>query len=208
MRVIGIYRKCDLVTLLGTCFALAGIILVVNGYIIYPIFALICAAICDAFDGVVARRFRSLKEEEIYGVELDSLSDVISFGILPMLIVLKTSPANVFTYASCIFFSVCGVIRLAYFNMLTNTKRKEKKEFIGLPITSSAIIIPSIYLLSKMLSSNSKHFLIFPPSVALLITGILFILPFRLKKLTTREKLIFSLMGVIAIILTLIKMYI
>lgn len=204
MKVIGVYRKCDFVTMAGTCFAVTGILCANNLKTTYAVFCLIMAAICDAFDGVVARRFRSLKEQEIYGVELDSLSDAISFGVLPMMIVQNLTVHNIYTYAISVFFVLCGVIRLAYFNMLTTTKKSTGKEFIGLPITASAIIIPFVYFVSFIIKAKYNT-IIFP--ITLLITGILFISPFKLKKPTGREKALLSALGIIAIIITLIKIY-
>ncbi len=204
MKVIGVYRKCDFVTMLGTCFAITGIIFSFNHKPTFAVFCLIFAAICDAFDGVVARRFRSLKEQEIYGVELDSLSDAIAFGVLPMTIVLNLTELNAFTYAISVFFCICGVIRLAYFNMLTTTKRGIKNEFVGLPITASAIIVPLIYFVSYLIEFKYKA-IVFP--VTLLITGLMFILPFKLKKPTGREKLLLSVIGIIAVIIALTKIY-
>ena len=204
MKVIGVYRKCDFVTMLGTCFAITGLIFAYNLKTTFAVFCLIFAAICDAFDGVVARRFRSLKEQEVYGVELDSLSDAIAFGVLPMMIVLNLTELNIFTHIISVFFCLCGVIRLAYFNMLTTTKRGIKNEFVGLPITASAIIIPLVYFLSFLIKFKSKT-IVFP--VTLLITGLMFIIPFKLKKPTGREKLILSILGIIAVIVTLMKIY-
>lgn len=205
MKVIGVYRKCDYVTMLGTCFAVTGIIFAFNIKTTLAIFCLILAAICDAFDGVVARRFKSLKDYEVYGVELDSLSDAISFGVLPMMITLNLTVHNIYTYSICIFFVLCGVIRLAYFNMLSITKRSSGKEFIGLPITASAIIIPSVYFLSFLFDAKYKIYT-FP--ITLLITGMLYIFPFKLKKLTNREKVMLSFLGIVAIIICIIIRYI
>lgn len=204
-KIIGVYRKCDWVTMTGTSFAILGIISAFNYRTTYAIFCLILAAICDAFDGVVARRFRSLKDQEIYGIELDSLSDVISFGILPMTITLNIAHNNIITYIICVFFCVCGVIRLAYFNMLTTTKKKIKNEFIGIPITASAITIPLVYFIT-FLTTKKYNYIIFP--AVLLIMGILYITPIKLKKPTSREKAILSVLGVLAIIICLIKLYI
>lgn len=204
-KFIGVYRKCDWVTMTGTSFAILGIICAFNVRTTYAIFCLILAAICDAFDGVVARRFRSLKEQEIYGIELDSLSDAISFGVLPMMITLNIAHSNIPTYIICIFFCVCGVIRLAYFNMLTTTKKKVKNEFIGIPITASAIVIPLVYFITFLISKK-YNYIIFP--IVLLIMGILYITPIRLKKPTSREKAILSIFGILAIIICLLKLYI
>lgn len=202
LKPIGIYRKCDWVTMTGTSSAILGIILASEGKTMYAVFCLIFSAICDAFDGVVARRFKSLKDYEVYGVELDSLSDAIAFGVLPMMIVRNLSVHNIYTLLVSIFFCLTGVIRLAYFNMLSTTRRSDGKQFIGLPITCSAIIIPLVYFITFIIGKEYRE-IIFP--ITLLVTGILYISPFKLKKLSTREKVVLSIMGLLVIAITLIK---
>lgn len=204
LKPIGIYRKCDWVTMTGTSSAILGIILASEGKTMYAVFCLIFSAICDAFDGVVARRFKSLKDYEVYGVELDSLSDAIAFGVLPMMIVRNLSVHNIYTILVSIFFCLTGVIRLAYFNMLSTTRRSDGKQFIGLPITCSAIIIPLVYFITFIIGKEYRE-IIFP--ITLLVTGILYISPFRLKKLSTREKVVLSIMGLLVIAITLIKIW-
>ncbi len=204
LKPIGIYRKCDWVTMTGTASAIFGIILASEGKTMYAVFCLIFSAICDAFDGVVARRFKSLKDYEVYGVELDSLSDAIAFGVLPMMIVRNLSVHNIYTLLVSIFFCLTGVIRLAYFNMLSTTRRSDGKQFIGLPITCSAIIIPLVYFITFIIGKEYRE-IIFP--ITLLVTGILYISPFRLKKLSTREKVVLSIMGLLVIAITLIKIW-
>lgn len=204
LKPIGIYRKCDWVTMTGTSSAILGIILASEGKTMYAVFCLIFSAICDAFDGVVARRFKSLKDYEVYGVELDSLSDAIAFGVLPMMIVRNLSVHNIYTLLVSIFFCLTGVIRLAYFNMLSTTRRSDGKQFIGLPITCSAIIIPLVYFITFIIGKEYRE-IIFP--ITLLVTGILYISPFKLKKLSTREKVVLSIMGLLVIAITLIKIW-
>lgn len=202
MKVIGVYRKCDFVTMLGTTFALSGILLSIHHKTMLAIFCLIFAAICDAFDGVVARKGKNTKEQTTYGVELDSLSDAISFGVLPMLIVQNLSHPSIYLYVISIFFCLAGIIRLAYFNMLSITGKSNGKEFIGLPITASAIILPAVYFIVKLLRIKVGY-IVFP--ITLLITGMLFISPFKLKKLTNREKVLFSVLGVVAIAVCILR---
>ncbi len=204
LKPIGVYRKCDWVTMTGTASAITGIILTVNGKTMYAVFCLIFSAICDAFDGVVARRFKSLKDYEVYGIELDSLNDAIAFGILPMMITLNICPKSIWLYVICVFFSIAGIIRLAYFNMLTTTKKGSSKEFIGLPITASAIIVPLVYFITFLVGKEYRE-IVFP--ITLLITGILFISPFKLKKPSSREKAALAILGIISVIVVLLKMF-
>lgn len=204
IKPIGVYRKCDWVTMTGTASSILGIILASNGKTTYAVFCLIFSAICDAFDGVVARKFGSLKDYEVYGIELDSLNDAIAFGVLPMMITQNIATHNIYLYIISIFFCIAGIIRLAYFNMLSTLKKGNSKEFIGMPITCSAIIIPLAYFLTFIIGQKYRS-TIFP--IILLITGILFITPIKLKKLSTREKISLSLIGIITIIITIIKIW-
>lgn len=204
IKPIGVYRKCDWVTMTGTSSAIVGILLASNGKTMYAVFCLIFSAICDAFDGVVARKFRSLKDYEIYGIELDSLNDAIAFGVLPMMIVQNLVTKSIYLDIISVFFCIAGVIRLAYFNMLSALKKGTGKEFIGMPITCSAIIIPLVYFITFIIGKEYRDIIF---TLTLLITGILFITPIKLKKLSTREKVTLSLIGILAIIITLIKIW-
>lgn len=204
IKPIGVYRKCDWVTMTGTSSAIVGILLASNGKTMYAVFCLIFSAICDAFDGVVARKFRSLKDYEIYGIELDSLNDAIAFGVLPMMIVQNLVTKSIYLDIISVFFCIAGVIRLAYFNMLSALKKGTGKEFIGMPITCSAIIIPLVYFITFIIGKEYRDIIF---TLTLLITGILFITPIKLKKLSTREKVTLSLIGILAIVITLIKIW-
>ena len=89
--------------------------------------------------------------------------------------------------------------------MLTTTKKKVKNEFIGIPITASAIVIPLVYFVTFLISKK-YNYIIFP--AVLLIMGMLYITPIKLKKPTSREKAILSILGVLAIIICLLKLYV
>ena len=194
MKVIGIYRKCDFLTLLGGVFALTGIIFCVNSKTLFAVFCLLFSSFCDGFDGVLARKGKNTIEESTYGVELDSLCDVISFGVLPMMIVLSLVPFNFYTCVASVFFGLCGVIRLAYFNMLAITKKSDGKSFIGFPLIISAIIFPFAFFMLELFDLNIGY-IIYP--ILLVICGILFIIPVKIKKPDTKKKILFSIIGII-----------
>ena len=142
-KFIGFYRDCDLLTMSGTFMALLGCILSINGSKVIPIFCLIIAGICDAFDGKLARRRKSSKMQSVYGVQLDSLSDLISFGVFPLVYTINILPKNYyFGWFALIFYSLCGMIRLAYFNTLDICNTGEKGYFVGVPITFISILYP------------------------------------------------------------------
>jgi len=89
----------------------------------------------DAFDGRVARLTRTQSE---FGVELDSLADVITFGVAPAILVYKWALAGIGTpgIAICSIYAACGAIRLARFNVLAHAESGTQRYFVGLPIRS------------------------------------------------------------------------
>jgi CDP-diacylglycerol--serine O-phosphatidyltransferase len=94
------------------------------------------AALCDAVDGVAARFSRSDGE---FGCQLDSLADVVSFGVAPALIVYLGSLA-VLPFAgigACLAFVLCGAWRLARFQVETESRHR----FVGLPIPPAGVIV-------------------------------------------------------------------
>lgn len=200
---IGIYRLCDMVTLTGTLFTIAGLMFVFNKHNDLAVICLGMSAICDALDGKLARKRKNTEEENIYGAELDSLSDVMSFGLFPAIIMMSLIDYNLLTYAILVFYVIAGVIRLAYYNTLSISKKGDSRYFIGVPITTIAIIFPILYFV------NHYFPFAFFDELALglfMLVGILFISRIKIKKLSDTWKNILCLVGVICIIVLLIVM--
>jgi CDP-diacylglycerol--serine O-phosphatidyltransferase len=109
---------------------------------------IIAAALLDGIDGKVARFSQGTSR---FGIELDSLADVISFGVAPMVLVYTLKPFGDLTWVPCLLFLMCGAIRLARFNVITNRRVSElgegrgyeKEHFLGLPIPVAAIAVSS-----------------------------------------------------------------
>lgn len=198
---IGFYRSCDLLTMTGTCFAMLGIILSIFGNKFIPIMCLIISGICDAFDGKLARMGKSSKEQSVYGVQLDSLSDLISFGIFPLVYSICLLPDNCyFGWVASIFYAICGMIRLAYFNMLDICNKSDSEYFVGMPITSIAIFYPIVYIVLKLI--NFKYYDVIIPCF-LIFVGVTFISRIKIKKLNDSKKVILSMFGVCFVIILL-----
>ena len=108
-----------------------------------PIAYLVWAAcLFDFLDGFSARL---LKTHSPIGKELDSLADVVSFGVLPALVLVKLWPASLPEWTACFAFAVtaCSALRLAIFNV----DETQKESFRGLPTPANAILLTSIPLL-------------------------------------------------------------
>ena len=183
--MIGFYNYSVIVTYLGVISSMIGISLACNGIFDGAILCLALAGACDTFDGKIARAMKNRTHEmEIFGVQIDSLCDMVCFGVTPAVICYQMGLKSVAGICCEIFFVLCGVIRLAYFNMLEELKHSkpasadEKKYYHGLPITNITIIFPVVYMFRTLLDG---HFTILL-AVMLLFVGFFYILDFRLKK--------------------------
>jgi CDP-diacylglycerol--serine O-phosphatidyltransferase len=130
---------------------------------------LILAAFADFIDGALARAF---KAESEFGVMFDSLSDAISFGVAPSVLLLKTlsleqgSTLSFLAGAGCMIFSLSGVLRLVRFTIKVSEKPKTiesrffHKHFTGLPITAAAAcaISANLIMLSPLVSKYLGNF--------------------------------------------------
>lgn len=106
--------------------------------------AIIGAAFLDGMDGRVARMTRTESE---FGMHLDSLVDAISFGVAPALLVymyalssFRVGVAN-FGLLVVAVFTICGVLRLARFNVITTRSKKASSSFVGVPIPMAALVL-------------------------------------------------------------------
>lgn len=117
---------------------------------------LLVAALADVFDGLVARIIRAESE---FGLMFDSLADAVSFGVAPAVVFLKSlslepgTGLSFFSVIGALLFSLCGVLRLARFNVKARAAKaspeastSHKKHFTGLPIPAAALAAVSINL--------------------------------------------------------------
>lgn len=185
---IGKYDKSVVVTFLGTLSAMIGMYFVL-GYeeprLTGAIICLVIAGICDMFDGKVARMCKNRTDQDMeYGIQLDSLADMVAFVVFPIVLLYGVSKYfnvalhPVVTVLGATLFAIGGISRLAYFN-LTATKSEPVKYYTGLPVTTTAMIFPLIYLLRYVVSS--QVFVSIYLSVFFLV-AFLFVYKFKLKK--------------------------
>ena len=178
-NIIGYYRNCDLLTMTGTISAFIGMIFVLNYHYTLSILFLLISGLCDAFDGKLARKRNNSDYQRAYGVELDSLSDIVCFGVFPALLTAALC-YSIIGYIICIFYLLCGLVRLAYFNMLNITKQAKKNIYIGLPITTVAVVYPIVLIIVRMISFKLLR-IVMP--LVLLLLGIGFIARFEVPKI-------------------------
>jgi CDP-diacylglycerol--serine O-phosphatidyltransferase len=184
MRFLGVYDYTVVLTFLSLISSVFGMTQAIHGDYKAAIFCLAMSGILDAFDGRVARTKKNRTEDEkAFGIQLDSLCDVVCFGVFPALICYLLGVRGILGLPIVFFYCLCAVIRLAFFNVLEGKRQQTEgggnKVYHGLPVTSIAFILPLAFWLQFLLPEMVFLVLL---HVILLVVGFLFILDFPLKK--------------------------
>ncbi|WP_296797741.1 archaetidylserine synthase [uncultured Methanobrevibacter sp.] len=136
----------DLISLMNmTCGFLSALLSINHNFYLAAIF-MIFSLLFDSADGLVARKTNRI-DEYGFGKNIDSLSDIVSFGIAPAIFLYAFSLANasyliVPTIIVSLFIVICGVLRLTRYNVISD----KVEGFIGFPIPGIAIVIASFYI--------------------------------------------------------------
>jgi CDP-diacylglycerol--serine O-phosphatidyltransferase len=127
----------------------------IEGDVLTACWFVFLAAFLDALDGKVARLSRGSSQ---FGIELDSLADVISFGVAPAVVVfsLKLDPMGKLSWVViCTIYLMAAVYRLARYNVMAETD--EKKDFLGLPVPGAALTLVSFVIFCDYLWGGVQH---------------------------------------------------
>ena len=126
--MLGMYNYTVILTYLGMLSGFAGILCILENKSEAAIVCLMIAGICDMFDGKVAstKKERS-RSEKRFGIQIDSLSDLVCFGVLPAIIVYSLGGTWVRTVA-CAVYVLCALIRLAWFNVDEEERQEKERE--------------------------------------------------------------------------------
>lgn len=156
--MIGIFDFTSLFTLLGTCSGLASIYFSFQGNLPLAMLLLLIASFMDSMDGFVARLKKNRTEfEKTYGVQLDSLSDVVCFGVAPFFLAFHINDGIVWLQGISILYFIAAISRLCWFNVEEEIRRQketeQRKYYTGLPVTPSSLILGSIFLLKQLVES-------------------------------------------------------
>lgn len=202
--MIGIYDYTVILTYLSVCSAITGIFFSFNGYTFYAVICLMLSGLFDMFDGKVARTKKRNQKEINFGIQIDSLADILAFGILPVCIGYSIGLNKWYYLPICFIFILGALIRLAHFNVneeeIAMTKEGRSMSFIGLPTTSVALILPFIYALKKIIDVNFAYIY----AGALFIIGFLFVLKANfIRKPDNKKMILFIIIGILELILIL-----
>ena len=211
--MIGFYDYTVILTYMSLASAVSGMACACSGHPIWATLCLLFCGLCDMFDGTVARTKKNRTEEEkAFGIQIDSLSDIVAFGVLPAVIAVTVTECAWYVCVIAVFYVLAGLIRLAYFNVTEELRQKStaevRKSYAGLPITSAALIFPTFYSIIAvycMCVDNIKIFLeLFAKDLLsallgalMLITAILFIVPIKVRKPGTKTLYLFLAIGLV-----------
>lgn len=204
--MIGFYDYTVVLTYISFAVSTIGIFCASTKHIRWAIFCLAVSGLCDMFDGKIARTKKNRTEDEkSFGIQIDSLCDVVCFGVFPIIICYKLGMDKIYSMAILVLYGLAGVIRLGYFNVMEAKRQNETEEarkyYQGLPITSMAIALPIIFVLSPLFPSPQAFVIVLHILVA--VVGILFVKDFKFRKPSTKELclLVLVVAAAVAIIL-------
>ncbi|MCR4566619.1 MAG: CDP-alcohol phosphatidyltransferase family protein [Pseudobutyrivibrio sp.] len=227
--MIGVFDYTVILTYLSTISGVVGIIITMTG-IGHPycgILFLMVSGLLDGFDGKVARTKKNRSEfEKRFGVQIDSLSDLICFGVLPASIGMAqlrvsgiltefkrgSRPDNyslvLLLVSIAVFYVLAALIRLAYFNATCEERAEEAKEkgkeyFTGLPVTTAALVFPLTLVVHWFARADLTVFYFW----VLFIIGIFFISNLKVPKPNKKQFAVIIIIGLVELIATLFILY-
>jgi len=191
----------NMLTLIGVCIGLSSIRFALDGKFEFAIIAIMFAALIDGLDGRIARLIKGTSK---VGKELDSLTDMISFGVAPAFIMFfwKLNTLGKFGWLLCLIFVICVALRLARFNVNSNQEPSWRDNFFeGVPSPAGGILVltPLIISLSGFELFQINYDIVTP--VFFIVTSFLLISKFptySFKKIVIpRRTTIFLLFGIV-----------
>lgn len=163
----GVYLLPNTITLCGMFAGFYAIMSAISGNFLQAAWAIILANIFDGLDGWIARLTNTTTR---FGIELDSLSDLVAFGVAPAVMIYKWAlmPFGKLGWAAAFLFVACGALRLARFNVQTGAPGS--KAFKGMPIPGAATVLASIVIFYYEFWTGLPEKNIFFPVVTILLS--------------------------------------
>lgn len=180
--MIGFYNYTVILTYIGLASSVFGMFAAFSRRPELAVICLIISGICDMFDGKIARTMDRTKDEKRFGIQIDSLCDLISFGILPVSIGISVTGFKLSYGIVYTFYVLAAVIRLAYYNVTEENRQDkesgERQYYEGLPVTNITLIVPVLFLIRRFVG----QFFPIVYEIVIFIVGCAFIISFKVKK--------------------------
>lgn len=205
--MIGVYDYTVLATYLSLAFGVSGILAAMNGSPYSALLCLMVSGLLDAFDGRIARTKKNRTEQEKrFGIQIDSLADLICFGVLPACIGYAIGLRRSWHQWILVGYALAALIRLAYFNVMEENRQKRedgrRTQYDGLPVTCSALIFPFIYVL---IPQFGLAYLPTAYGLTMVMTAFAFLATFKVKKFSLKGNILLVFLVALAAILLLAR---
>lgn len=197
--MIGFYDYTVILTYISFISAVSGIFCASTMHLRWAIFFLAFSGLCDMFDGKIARTKKNRTDDEkAFGIQIDSLCDIVCFGVLPIVICYRLGMDRIYSMMILALYGLAGLIRLGYFNVMEAKRQAQeegaRKYYQGLPITSMAIALPILFVVSPLFPTHSAFVVVL--HIAVTLVGFLFIFNFKLRKPSVKQ--VFLIVAVVA----------
>ncbi len=185
----GIYILPNIFTTLNLFCGFYAVISIISGGFVRASIAILIAALFDALDGKIAR---ATKATSRFGVEYDSLADLVSFGLAPglMMFLWMLQPLGRLGWLAAFLFMACGALRLARFNSQAGSISSDY--FVGLPITAGACMIATTVLICYRLGIETDVNNVF---MLILLYGLSFLMVSSIKYNSFKKPELFKKMS-------------
>ena len=201
--MLGYWNKSVYITYLGAFLAVFGLLFAIYKVNLdYAFVGMILAAVCDMFDGKIARKTNRKEEEKDFGVQIDSLADIVCFITIPAITLYLFGMQEIYQMIFLALYVICGIIRLAYFNVAMSDKNKAIETYQGLPVPVSVFIFSAVWILLKIFTFDAV--LIY--TILVPIVGFLHISKVRIKKYTGNW--FYITISIIALLLIILGLFV
>ena len=169
MNILSLMKIADIFTVGNLCCGVLSIFLAMDGLFDLSALLLFLAVVFDVLDGKIAGL---MNQKNLFGKQLDSMSDLVSFGVAPALLFYSLSSPGILGIIVALFFVACGMLRLARYNI------SEESGFEGVPITVNGVLFPLLFLLFSRFPESLNYW-----PIIFLIQSVLMISTFKISRL-------------------------
>jgi len=161
---LGYYNYTTKLTYISVGIGVLGMFFALDGHYPQAMAVLLLCGFIDMIDGKVAATKKNRTEKEkAYGVQIDSLADMVNFGILPALIGYALGLERWYFYIILVVYVIATLIRLAYFNVIEEERVKSgdtsnRTYYNGLPVTMAGMIFPLLFCFYTLFDSSTDLF--------------------------------------------------
>ncbi len=149
----------NICSLLGLMSAVIGIYFAIQGNFPAAIIGVLWAVLFDWYDGIIARKMKGrTKVQGDFGAQLDSMIDIVSFGILPAIILLSYGNYNIWFLPGAFVIVAASAIRLTYFNVYGLI---DSKTYKGFPLDNNVLILALVFLFEGFFTPSTFSIIIY-----------------------------------------------